>query len=76
MTASNKQIGGTHYVDKLIQPWDAMESWMSGEAFAGYLQGNVIKYVARYQEKGGLEDLEKASHYLDKLQEFIAEQYQ
>lgn len=29
-----------------------------------YLQGNVIKYVTRYKNKNGVEDLEKAAHYL------------
>jgi hypothetical protein len=44
-----------------------MESWMSREEFSGFLRGNVIKYVSRYQDKGGLEDLQKANHYLSKL---------
>jgi hypothetical protein len=60
------QIGGTHY-DKNIQPWDAMQEWMSEEQFEGFLRGNVIKYIARYNAKGGLQDLEKAAHYLKKL---------
>lgn len=40
---------------------------MSREAFAGYLMGNVVKYIARYRDKNGVEDLKKAQHYLDKL---------
>jgi len=32
-----------------------------------YLEGNVIKYISRYKYKNGLEDLEKAKWYLDKL---------
>lgn len=55
-----------HY-DKSIQPWDAMRAWMSDDAFRGFLQGNIIKYIARYQEKGGVGDLKKAQHYLSKL---------
>lgn len=69
-----KQVGGGHYTSKTIQPWDAMESWMSYEAFCGYMQGNVIKYVARYLDKNGLEDLDKADHYLTKLRAYIREQ--
>jgi hypothetical protein len=61
------QVGGDHYSSKTVQPWDAMESWMSKEEFSGFLRGNVIKYVSRYQDKGGLEDLQKANHYLSKL---------
>ncbi|MDW8337491.1 MAG: DUF3310 domain-containing protein [Tepidimonas sp.] len=67
MSARQRQIGGDHYVTKAIQPWDAMQSWMSHEAFVGYLQGNVIKYLARYRDKGGVEDLKKAAHYLQRL---------
>jgi len=61
------QIGGDHYVTKAVQPWDAMQAWMSHEEFAGFLRGNVIKYIARYKDKGGVADLQKARHYLDKL---------
>ena len=61
------QIGGTHYTDKAIQPWDAMQAWMSPEAFDGFLVGNAIKYLARYKDKNGLQDVLKARHYLDKL---------
>jgi len=66
-TVNKRQIGGKHYVTKDIQPWDAMADWMSHEEFVGYLRGNVIKYMARCNEKGGVEDLLKAQHYLDKL---------
>lgn len=61
------QVGGDHYKDKAIQPWDAMQSWMSAEQFEGFLRGNIIKYIARYPDKHGLEDLRKAQHYLEKL---------
>nr|DAS38012.1 MAG TPA: nucelotide kinase [Caudoviricetes sp.] len=65
--ASVRQVGGTHYEDMAVQPWDAMESWMSPEAFQGHLRACAIKYLARCDAKGGLEDLKKAKHYLDKL---------
>ncbi len=71
---SDIQIGGDHYRSKTIQPWDVMEDWMSREAFAGFLQGNVIKYLCRYRDKNGVEDLKKARHYLDKLIEVECEQ--
>lgn len=61
------QVGGTHYASKAIQPWDAMQAWMKPDHFTGFLWGNVIKYTARWQDKGGIEDLKKARHYLDKL---------
>ena len=55
-----------HY-NKPIQPWEYMESLMDEQAFIGYLQGNVIKYVSRFQDKGGIQDINKAIHYLQKL---------
>jgi hypothetical protein len=65
------QAGSTHYVTKTIQPWTAMESWMSSEEFEGFLRGNVIKYIARYKDKDGIKDLLKARHYLEKLLECL-----
>jgi len=59
---NNIQHGGTHYKDKSVQPWDYIAA--NG---LGYFEGNVVKYVSRWREKGGVEDLRKARHYLDKL---------
>lgn len=59
---NNIQHGGTHYKDKSVQPWDYIAA--NG---LGYFEGNVVKYVSRWREKGGVEDLLKARHYLDKL---------
>jgi hypothetical protein len=68
MTEANKrQVGGDHYMNMGVQPWRAMESWMTDEQLIGFMMGNVIKYVARWQDKNGIEDLRKASHYLEKL---------
>ena len=33
----------------------------------GYLEGNIVKYVSRWKDKGGVDDLRKAQHYLTKL---------
>lgn len=71
--ANARQEGGSHYITKAVQPWDAMAAWMTHEAFAGFLAGNAIKYLARHQDKGGLADLKKARHYLDKLIEVQGE---
>lgn len=70
MSSNQTQIGGTHYLDLDVQPWDALESWLTPEQFVGYLRGNAIKYLARCDAKGGIEDLQKAQHYLAKLLEF------
>ena len=63
------QVGGDHYRSKEIQPWDAMEAWMSPEQYKGFLRGNAIKYLARCDDKGGIEDIKKAEHYLAKILE-------
>ena len=65
------QVGGDHYAKQPIQPWDYMEACMSEEEFKGYLRGNVIKYVSRYDKKGGLQDIDKAMHYLEKLRSLL-----
>lgn len=66
-TANAIQVGGSHYQALSPQPWDVIHNW--GLSF---LAGNVIKYVARAPAKGGIEDLQKARHYLDKLIETAA----
>jgi hypothetical protein len=67
--ADDLQVGGDHYKNMGVQPWKAMESWMTPEQFAGFLRGNAIKYLARCDAKGGLDDIKKARHYIDKLVE-------
>tara|TARA_R110002126_G_scaffold10522_2_gene47806 strand:+ start:1008 stop:1256 length:249 start_codon:yes stop_codon:yes gene_type:complete len=61
-SANDVQVAGTHYKDKAIQPWDYIVA-----NNLGYLEGNIIKYVSRWRDKGGVDDLLKARHYLDKL---------
>jgi len=65
MPSSNRQIGGTHYVSMEVQPWDAMQAWMTQQEFKGFLRGNAIKYLARCNSKGGVEDIRKARHYIE-----------
>jgi hypothetical protein len=69
--ASETQVGGEHYRSKEIQPWTAMQSWMTAEEFEGFLRGNVIKYIARYKYKEGVKDVLKARHYLERLLEHL-----
>ena len=58
----NTQIGGNHYKNLKIQP---IEYIMANNL--NYCQGNAIKYLTRYKDKNGLEDLKKAKHYIDIL---------
>ena len=64
--ANQRQVGGQHYVGLSVEPWAAMEAWMTNEEFVGFLKGNIIKYLAR--EKN-VNDLDKAGHYMQKLLE-------
>lgn len=57
-----RQIGGSHYEDMEIQPWEVIE-----RANLDFWEGNVVKYVMRYKTKNGLEDLLKAQHYIEYL---------
>lgn len=50
-----------------IECIEAIKAQMSDEEYRGYLRGNVVKYLWRYQQKGGKQSLEKARWYLDKL---------
>lgn len=62
MSALTVQEGGHHYKDLKIQPVEYIHA--NGIEF---IEGNVIKYVTRWRNKGGIEDLRKARHFLDLL---------
>jgi hypothetical protein len=62
MSAFKEQVGGGHYKDLAIQPAEFIHK--NG---IGYMEGAVIKYLTRWRNKNGLEDLKKARHYLDLL---------
>lgn len=65
VNALDVQVGGGHYKNLAIQP---MEYSMKNKLDA--CQHTAIKYVTRFREKGGKEDLEKAKHAIDLLIEF------
>jgi len=69
MSADDIQIGGTHYKDMPVRPWDVMEAVLTYEEFIGFLKGNVIKYSMRQGKKDGSDDAQKAMHYMQKLNE-------
>lgn len=56
-----------HYNHRGIECISAIEASMAPSQFQGYLKGNIIKYLWRYEYKNGLEDLKKAQWYLNKL---------
>ena len=58
----NKQIGGSHYKDMVIQP-----SEFINKNKLQFAEGNAIKYIWRHAHKGEVQDLEKAKHYIDMI---------
>ena len=62
--ALDVQIGGDHYKTLKIQP---MEYIFANEI--PFAEGNAIKYITRHASKGGIEDLNKAIHYLQLIKE-------
>jgi hypothetical protein len=62
LNALDVQVAGSHYKKHGIQPVEYIHTNK-----IGYFEGNVIKYVTRWRDKGGIADLEKAKHYIDLL---------
>jgi hypothetical protein len=60
-------INPAHYQKGGVECIEAIEASMSKEAFKGFLKGNCIKYIYRYENKNGAEDLRKAEWYLLRL---------
>lgn len=56
-----------HYANNGIEPIEIMRKNFSHDEFVGFCKGNVLKYILRYKDKNGLEDLEKARIYLNWL---------
>ena len=63
--ATQSPVGGDHYKNLPIQPIEyTVKNNLS------FLQGNIVKYVTRYKNKNGLQDLQKAKHYIDLIIQF------
>lgn len=65
MTASDIQVGGEHYKNMAIQPSEFIY-----KNNINWLEGNAIKYICRHAKKGGVQDIDKAIHYLQLLKEW------
>lgn len=57
-----RQIGGKHYKGFKIQPIE----FVHGNGIP-FIEGSIIKYICRWRDKGGIQDLEKIKHYVDLL---------
>ena len=74
VTADARQVGGSHYRDMQMQPWDVMQAVLTPEEFRGFLKASIIKYAMRQGKKEGTDDAGKAQHYAQKLAEIDAQQ--
>jgi hypothetical protein len=61
---NTRQVGGEHYKAAGLQHWD----WVIANNL-GYLEGQITRYISRWRKKNGVQDLEKALHYAEKLEE-------
>jgi hypothetical protein len=55
-----RQVGGSHYKNMIIQPYEFI-----AKNELSFFQGNVVKYVCRYKNKNGVQDLQKIIHYCE-----------
>lgn len=62
--ATERQVGGDHYKSLKIQPIEYIDA-----NNLPYLEGNVIKYVTRHASKNGVQDIDKAIHYLELIKQ-------
>ena len=59
-----EQVGGKHYRNMKIQPAEFIN-----ENKLLFAEGNAIKYICRHSLKGGIQDIDKAIHYLEMVKE-------
>ncbi len=72
LDSSIDPINPSHYKQGGIECIEAIKAAL-GEGFPDYLRGNVMKYLWRYKEKGGADDLRKSAWYLDRLIQEVGE---
>ena len=71
--ANDKQIGGDHYKNMGVEPWDVVDTWPL-EQRIGYYRGGALKYVMRLGNKDEMvQETGKGIHYLEKLLEVLKE---
>ena len=69
MSQFDIQVGGDHYKKMPIQPLEFI-----AKNDLDFFQGNVIKYVLRYKDKNGVEDLRKAIHFIEMMIEMMEDE--
>lgn len=73
MKARDEQIGGDHYKNMGVEPWDVVDTWPL-EQRIGYYRGGALKYIMRMGAKDeNAMEIRKGAHYLRKLAEVLDE---
>jgi hypothetical protein len=71
--ASTRQVGGDHYVEMGVQPWDVVDTWPRDQRI-GYYRGGALKYLMRMGSKDESPiEVAKGQHYIQKLLEVLNE---
>lgn len=65
MSVLDVQHGGNHYKGESLQPWEIINANK-----LDFYEGNALKYLLRHKSKNGVEDINKAIHYLEAIKEF------
>ena len=68
------QVGGTHYEEMNIQPWDFYKAIFSPAGYCDYHVGSIISYLSRHRKKGEFQDLKKALHHLQEVVRYFEEE--
>lgn len=67
---SDSAVKPSHYQSGNVDVIEALYQMMPLDQFRGFMKGNVVKYITRYENKNGVEDLKKATEYVRRLQEY------
>jgi hypothetical protein len=71
MTARDIQIGGTHYKNMGVEPWDVVDTWPIDQRIGAYRHG-ALKYLMRMGTKDeNMQEIRKGIHYMQKLVEVL-----
>lgn len=66
-----RQVGGTHYKDMKVEPWNVVDTWPLDQRI-GFYRGGALKYLMRVGSKDeAVQELGKCRHYIDKLVEVL-----
>lgn len=69
--ANKKQVGGNHYKQMGVEPWDVIDTWPFEQRVGAYRAG-ALKYIMRMGSKDqDVQEIGKGIHYLEKLLEVL-----